>query len=130
MFANAGLARYAALGSITEELYNSIFDINVKGNPFTMQKALPLPPDGPSIILNASVVGQQRVFIQQRLQYHKGCRRRHEPGTSRPHIERSCICAPITVGDVILIEGVGPDHTPGKFAQQIRDKFATGASEG
>ena len=34
------------------------------------------------------------------------------------------------VGDVILIEGVGPDHTPGKFAQQIRDKFATGASEG
>ena len=59
MFANAGLARYAALGSITEELYNSIFDINVKGNPFTMQKALPLPPDGPSIILNASVVGSK-----------------------------------------------------------------------
>ena len=42
-----------------EELYNSIFDINVKGNPFTVQKALPLPPDGPSIILNASVVGSK-----------------------------------------------------------------------
>jgi hypothetical protein len=26
------------------------------------------------------------------------------------------------VGDVILVDGVGPDHTPEKFAQQIRDK--------
>jgi hypothetical protein len=25
------------------------------------------------------------------------------------------------VGDVILVDGVGPDHTPGKFAQRIRD---------
>src|SRR5207245_8977431 len=31
LFANAGVARYAALGTITEELYDSIFDINVKG---------------------------------------------------------------------------------------------------
>ena len=59
VFANAGFARCAALGSITEELYNSIFDINVKGNSFTVQKALPLPPDGPSIILNASVVASK-----------------------------------------------------------------------
>ncbi len=31
LFANAGVARYAPLGKITEELYDSIFDINVKG---------------------------------------------------------------------------------------------------
>ena len=43
------------LGSITEELYDSIFDINVKGVLFTVQKALPLLPDGASIILNASI---------------------------------------------------------------------------
>jgi NAD(P)-dependent dehydrogenase (short-subunit alcohol dehydrogenase family) len=59
VFANAGFARYAALGSITEELYDSTFDINVKGVLFTVQKALPLLPDGASIILNASIVASK-----------------------------------------------------------------------
>lgn len=59
VFANAGIARYAAFGKITEELYDSIFDINVKGLLFTVQKALPLLPDGASIILNSSVVGSK-----------------------------------------------------------------------
>jgi NAD(P)-dependent dehydrogenase (short-subunit alcohol dehydrogenase family) len=58
-FANAGTARYAALGTITEELYDSIFNINVKGLLFTVQKALPLMPDGASIVLNASIVASK-----------------------------------------------------------------------
>jgi NAD(P)-dependent dehydrogenase (short-subunit alcohol dehydrogenase family) len=59
VFANAGVARYGPLGTITEELYDSIFDVNVKGLLFTVQKALPLLPDGASIILNASVVASK-----------------------------------------------------------------------
>ncbi len=59
VFANAGVAKFAAFGTITEELYDSIFDINVKGLLFTVQKALPLLPDGASIILNASIVGSK-----------------------------------------------------------------------
>src|SRR5256712_920929 len=59
LFANAGVAKYAPLGTITEEFYHSIFDINVKGLLFTAQKALPLMPDGASIILNASIVGSK-----------------------------------------------------------------------
>jgi len=59
VFANAGIARYAVLGKITEEFYDSIFDINVKGVLFTVQKALPLMPDGASIILNASIVASK-----------------------------------------------------------------------
>jgi NAD(P)-dependent dehydrogenase (short-subunit alcohol dehydrogenase family) len=59
VFANAGVAKYARLGSITEELFDSIFNTNVKGMLFTVQKALPLLPDGASIILNASVVGSK-----------------------------------------------------------------------
>jgi len=59
LFANAGIAKYAALGTVTEELFDSIFGINVKGLLFTVQKALPLLPDGASIILNASVVGSK-----------------------------------------------------------------------
>jgi NAD(P)-dependent dehydrogenase (short-subunit alcohol dehydrogenase family) len=59
VFANAGVAKYARLGSITEELFDSIFNTNVKGLLFTVQKALPLVPDGASIILNASIVGSK-----------------------------------------------------------------------
>jgi NAD(P)-dependent dehydrogenase (short-subunit alcohol dehydrogenase family) len=56
VFANAGVAMYASFGRITEEHYDSIASINVKGLLFTVQKALPLLPDGAPIILNASIV--------------------------------------------------------------------------
>jgi len=59
VFANAGAAKYAPLGQISEELYQSIFDVNVKGVLFTVQKALPLIPEGGSIILNASIVASK-----------------------------------------------------------------------
>jgi NAD(P)-dependent dehydrogenase (short-subunit alcohol dehydrogenase family) len=63
VFANAGVAKFAAFGTITEELYDWTFDINVKGLLFTVQKALPLLPDGASIILNSSVVGSKGLPI-------------------------------------------------------------------
>jgi NAD(P)-dependent dehydrogenase (short-subunit alcohol dehydrogenase family) len=59
VFANAGVAKYAPFGTITEEFYDWTFDINVKGLLFTVQKALPLLPDGASIILNASIVASK-----------------------------------------------------------------------
>jgi len=59
VFANAGVAKFAPFGTITEEVYDAIFDINVKGLLFTVQKALPLLPDGASIILNASIVASK-----------------------------------------------------------------------
>ena len=59
VFANAGVAKLAPLGTITEEFYDSIFNVNVKGLLFTVQKALPLLPDGASIILNASIVASK-----------------------------------------------------------------------
>jgi NAD(P)-dependent dehydrogenase (short-subunit alcohol dehydrogenase family) len=59
VFANAGIGKYAPLGTITEDFYDSIFNINVKGVVFTVQKALPLLPDGASIVLNSSIVGSK-----------------------------------------------------------------------
>jgi NAD(P)-dependent dehydrogenase (short-subunit alcohol dehydrogenase family) len=59
VFANAGIAQSATLGKITEEHFDSIFNINVKGLLFTVQKALPLMPNGTSIILNASIVASK-----------------------------------------------------------------------
>ena len=59
VFANAGGAKIAPLGKITEEHYDSIFNGNVKGLLFTVQKALPLLPDGALIILNASTAASK-----------------------------------------------------------------------
>jgi NAD(P)-dependent dehydrogenase (short-subunit alcohol dehydrogenase family) len=55
LFANAGVGGMARLGDITEEQFDRVFGINVRGLVFTVQKALPLLPDGASIILPASI---------------------------------------------------------------------------
>ena len=54
LFANAGGGQIAPLGSITEAHFDKIFNTNVKGLLFTVQKALPLMSEGSSIVLNAS----------------------------------------------------------------------------
>jgi NAD(P)-dependent dehydrogenase (short-subunit alcohol dehydrogenase family) len=46
VFANAGVAEFAPLGKITEEHFDKLFETNVKGTLFTVQKALPLLNDG------------------------------------------------------------------------------------
>jgi NAD(P)-dependent dehydrogenase (short-subunit alcohol dehydrogenase family) len=55
VFANAGIGEFLALGKITEEHFDKLFNTNVKGTLFTVQKALPLLNDGASIILTGSV---------------------------------------------------------------------------
>ncbi|MDB5114351.1 MAG: Oxidoreductase [Chloroflexi bacterium] len=57
VFANAGLGEFAPLGGITEEHFDTLFNTNVRGALFTVQKALPLLNDGGSIILTGSVAG-------------------------------------------------------------------------
>lgn len=57
LFANAGTGSFAALGEITPEHYDQIFDVNVKGVIFSVQKALPLMKAGGSIILTGSSTG-------------------------------------------------------------------------
>jgi NAD(P)-dependent dehydrogenase (short-subunit alcohol dehydrogenase family) len=61
VFANAGIFKYAALDAIDETFFDSMFNSNVKGLLFTVQKSLPLLPDGASIILNASIVGSKGI---------------------------------------------------------------------
>src|SRR6202048_5264437 len=51
VFANAGAGSQLPLGKITAEHIDEIFDTNVKGSIFTVQKALPLMGEGGPIIL-------------------------------------------------------------------------------
>lgn len=59
LFANAGIGEFLALPSVTEEHVDRILAVNVKGTLFTVQKALPLMPEGASIVLNGSMVSVQ-----------------------------------------------------------------------
>lgn len=51
LFLNAGVSRPGPIESTDEEAFDALFDINVKGNFFTVQKALPLLREGASIVL-------------------------------------------------------------------------------
>ncbi|GGZ30288.1 SDR family oxidoreductase [Streptomyces poonensis] len=55
LFANAGMATLAPLAQATEEQFDQIFGVNVRGTLLTVQKALPLLNDGASVILNDSI---------------------------------------------------------------------------
>jgi NAD(P)-dependent dehydrogenase (short-subunit alcohol dehydrogenase family) len=55
LVANAGTGEFAPLEGVTEAHFDKLFDLNVKGTLFTVQKALPLMNDGGSIILVGSV---------------------------------------------------------------------------
>ena len=55
VFANAGSATFGPLAAMTEEAWDGMFDVNVKGVYFTVQKAVPLMRAGGAIVLNASV---------------------------------------------------------------------------
>jgi NAD(P)-dependent dehydrogenase (short-subunit alcohol dehydrogenase family) len=57
IFANAGVAIFGPVESVTEETYDSIMAANVKGVFFLLQKALPLLNNGAAIVINASVAG-------------------------------------------------------------------------
>jgi NAD(P)-dependent dehydrogenase (short-subunit alcohol dehydrogenase family) len=59
VFANAGVGEFAPLANVTEEHFDKIFDVNVRGTLFTVQKALPLLKDGGSIILTGSVASMK-----------------------------------------------------------------------
>lgn len=59
VFANAGVSELSPLTEATEEQLDRMLNINVKGTFFTIQHALPLLPDGSSILLTSSVAASQ-----------------------------------------------------------------------
>lgn len=53
---NAGIAKFAPIEAVDEAHFDEIFNTNIKGAYFTIQKLLPVLRDGSSIVLNGSVV--------------------------------------------------------------------------
>jgi NAD(P)-dependent dehydrogenase (short-subunit alcohol dehydrogenase family) len=55
LFVNAGVGKFVPFEEVTEELFDSVMDVNFKGAYFTIQKLLPLLNDKASIVLNGSI---------------------------------------------------------------------------
>src|SRR6201996_4553957 len=55
LFASAGRGELLNLEDVTPEHFDKIFDLNVRGTLFTVQKALPIFNDNGSIFLNGSI---------------------------------------------------------------------------
>ena len=71
LFANAGIGYFSPVEQVDENFYNDLFDINVKGVFFTVQKLARLLNDGASVMLNASAVNQKRSSNWQYLFRHQ-----------------------------------------------------------
>lgn len=59
VFANAGIYEVAPLEAIDDRHFDALFDVNVKGMVYTVQKALPLMTAGGAVVLNGSIAGSK-----------------------------------------------------------------------
>jgi NAD(P)-dependent dehydrogenase (short-subunit alcohol dehydrogenase family) len=56
LFVNAGVAKFAPLAQSTPQVFDELFNVNVRGAYFTVQHAVPLISDGGAILFTASMV--------------------------------------------------------------------------
>ncbi len=124
VFANAGGGEFAPLGAITEEHYDKTFNTNVKGLLFTVQKALPLIPDGGSIILNASIVSQKGVHAFSVYSATKAAVRSFARSWTQDLKDRKIRVNAISPGpiDTPILDGLGKTE---EERQGIKSQFAS-----
>jgi len=61
VYANAGIGEWVAFADVTEDHFDRIIGVNVKGVLFTVKKALPLLRDGGAILMTGSVAGSKGI---------------------------------------------------------------------
>lgn len=110
LFANAGVGEFQAISEVTEAHYDKTFGVNVKGLLFTVQKALPLMPDGGSIILNGSVAGVRGIEGFSVYSATKAAVRNFSRGWANDLRKRQIRVNTISPGpiDTPILDGVAP----------------------
>ena len=114
LFANAGIARFASIDSVTEADWDGLMGTNLKGLYFTVQQALPLMRRGGAIVLNASLAAIKGVPNASVYSASKAATR---------SLGRSLGAELVDRGIRVNVVSPGPIDTP------IFETFATGADE-
>ncbi|MFJ2398735.1 SDR family oxidoreductase [Streptomyces sp. NPDC087843] len=126
LFANASVAALAPLEQVTEEHFDTLFGINVRGMLFTVQKALPLLNDGASVILNGSTnvdVGDEALGVYAAT---KAATRSFSRTWANELRTRGIRVNTVTPGptDTPALAGLTP--TPERFKQQLATRVPLG----
>lgn len=114
LFANAGIARFAPIDSVTEADWDGLMGTNLKGLYFTVQQALPLMRRGGAVVLNASLAASKGVPTASVYSASKAATR---------SLGRSLGAELIDRGIRVNVVSPGPIDTP------IFETLATGADE-
>ncbi len=61
LFVNAGIGRFVSFDQMDEAVYDEMFNLNAKGPYFTVQKLLPLLPEGSTVILTTSIANEKGI---------------------------------------------------------------------
>lgn len=68
LYLNAGIGRFGPSAEVSEETFDEVIGVNLKGVFFSVQKALPLLSAGASVILTTSIAAQKGFLGTARLQ--------------------------------------------------------------
>jgi NAD(P)-dependent dehydrogenase (short-subunit alcohol dehydrogenase family) len=127
LFANAGGATLGTLEQTTEEQFDQIFGVNVRGTLFTVQKALPLLNDGASVVLNASTAADHGTEAFGVYGASKAAVRAFARTWANELIGRGIRVNAVSPGPV---DTPGIDHAFGQDAPEVRRKLADGIAIG
>ena len=124
LVANAGIAKFAPVGSLSEELFDELSDILFKGVFFTVQKALPHLRDGASVILigSADADKQGRMLTSVYTAAKSAVRalaRSFSVELLPRHIRVNVVSPGMTDTPIIIREGGMPGATPEQIAATI-----------
>ena len=83
LFVNAGFSIRAPLESITEAVYDEMFNLNAKGPLFSVQKLAPLINRGGAVVLTTSIANVKGMPGQRHIRSRQGCAAIIRPGARR-----------------------------------------------
>lgn len=120
LFVNAGIAPATPFASTTEEAYDTVFDINVKGAFFTVQKLAPLLSDGAGVVLTTSVANVVGIADTSVYAASKAAMRSLARTLSRELLPRDIRVNALSPGpvDTGILETMMSAHEAARFKQE------------
>ncbi|WP_220377541.1 SDR family oxidoreductase [Paraburkholderia sp. BL6669N2] len=122
LFANAGVAFVTPLGKTTEEQFDKLMDINVKGTFFTIQAVEPIMREGGSIILNTAWLNQVGAPGRGALSASKAAVRSLARTLSAELLPRRIRVNAVSPGliETPILRGVGQSEHPGQSDAEFK----------